>query len=136
MSDGLIVWQNKYEKYDLIISSTPLASSEVSHSISALTGIPFEEEKGIDAGEIIFGNKQRKADKQDYIFATFSGLASAIFDQYVVGSAPLPLKDMDKETILKDLTRTALKSYEFSGEIIDSFLPKYEKALKDVFDNL
>ncbi len=134
MSEGLIVWQNKYEKYDLIINSTPLVSPEISQSISSITGVPFIEEKGIDASEIIFGKKLKKAEKQDYVFAVFCGLASALFDQYVVGTSPLPLKEMDKEAVLKTLTETALRNYGFTGKVIDSFLPKYEKALKDVIE--
>ncbi len=131
--NDLVIWQGGNEKYEVSIDYLSVNSDFYSINNKLSTDVLTEnKEKGIDVYDIKFSSKVKTADKQDYLFAIFSGLVAAAFDQFAVGRTDLSkIKDLDKKELFA-FARNVLLFSKYSDKAVEDL----ESEMYSVFDNV
>jgi len=130
--NDLVVWQNHYEKYEVATEYLSLSTGAFSINSTLNTNVLFNDgNKGIDVFDVKFNTKVKTADKDDYLFAVFSGSLAAAFDQFVIGRTDLSkMKELDKKELFA-FAKNVLAFSKYSDKAISEFEIKFEKALDD-----
>lgn len=139
--------------YELVLSNQNVVSNitpiMLDQNVISLANVKDDEKDAIDVIDVEFTTGLKRAEKNDYIFALFSGSLACAIHKVIVNSLKinLDLKELKKEDIPK-IVSIILKAYDYSDKNaksaekkIDDFInnaantvnkaPKYKEMAKD-----